>query len=87
MKEGLRSIRPVLVTVFVFAFFTNLLLFAGPLYMLQVYDRVLLSRNEATLFGITAIAAFALAVYAALEMLRSRLLVRGASFASACRRP
>jgi ATP-binding cassette subfamily C protein len=77
LKEGLRSIRPVLVTVFVFAFFTNLLLFAGPLYMLQVYDRVLLSRNEATLFGITAIAAFALAVYAALEMLRSRLLVRG----------
>ncbi|QIJ73292.1 type I secretion system permease/ATPase [Methylobacterium sp. NI91] len=77
LKDGLRSIRPLLVTVFVFAFFTNLLLFAGPLYMLQVYDRVLLSRNEATLFGITAIAAFALAIYAALEMLRSRLLVRG----------
>ena len=77
LKDGLRAIRPVLLTVFVFAFFTNLLLFAAPLYMLQVYDRVLLSRNEATLFGITAIAAFALAVYAALEMLRARLLVRG----------
>ncbi|KQQ27123.1 type I secretion system ABC transporter ATP-binding protein [Methylobacterium sp. Leaf123] len=77
LKDGLRAIRPVLVTVFVFAFFTNLLLFAGPLYMLQVYDRVLLSRNEATLLGITGIAAFALAVYAVLEMLRSRLLVRG----------
>ncbi|MCP1561313.1 UNVERIFIED_ORG: ATP-binding cassette subfamily C protein [Methylobacterium sp. SuP10 SLI 274] len=77
LKDGLRAIRPVLVTVFVFAFFTNLLLFAGPLYMLQVYDRVLSSRNEATLLGITGIAAFALAVYAVLEMLRSRLLVRG----------
>ena len=77
LKDGLRAIRPVLATVFVFAFFTNLLLFAGPLYMLQVYDRVLLSRNEATLIGITGIAAFALAVYAALEMLRARLLVRG----------
>lgn len=77
LKDGLGAIRPVLVTVFVFAFFTNLLLFAAPLYMLQVYDRVLLSRNEATLFGITAIAAIALAVYAGLEMLRSRLLVRG----------
>ena len=77
LRDGLREIRPVLVTVFIFAFFTNLLLFAGPLYMLQVYDRVLLSRNEATLLGITAIAAFALAVYAVLEMLRSRLLVRG----------
>lgn len=77
LRDGLVAIRPVLATVFVFAFFTNLLLFAAPLYMLQVYDRVLLSRNEATLFGITAIAALALAVYAALEMLRSRLLVRG----------
>ena len=77
LRDGLRAIRPVLATVFVFAFFTNLLLFAAPLYMLQVYDRVLLSRNEATLVGITAIAALALAVYAALEMLRSRLLVRG----------
>ncbi|GEL43697.1 peptidase [Methylorubrum extorquens] len=77
LKDGLRAIHPVLVTVFVFAFFTNLLLFAGPLYMLQVYDRVLSSRNEATLLGITGIAAFALAVYAVLEMLRSRLLVRG----------
>ncbi|ACS38835.1 type I secretion system permease/ATPase [Methylorubrum extorquens] len=77
LKDGLRAIRPVLMTVFVFAFFTNLLLFAGPLYMLQVYDRVLSSRNEATLLGITGIAAFALAVYAVLEMLRSRLLVRG----------
>lgn len=77
LRDGLSAIRPVLSTVLVFAFFTNLLLFAAPLYMLQVYDRVLLSRNEATLFGITAITALALAVYAALEMLRSRLLVRG----------
>jgi len=77
LRDGLGAIRPVLSTVFVFAFFTNLLLFAAPLYMLQVYDRVLLSRNEATLVGITAIAALALAVYALLEMLRSRLLVRG----------
>lgn len=77
LRDSLGAIRPVLSTVFVFAFFTNLLLFAAPLYMLQVYDRVLLSRNEATLLGITAIAALALAVYALLEMLRSRLLVRG----------
>ena len=58
LRDGLGAIRPVLSTVFVFAFFANLLLFAAPLYMLQVYDLVLLSRNEATLFGITAIAAF-----------------------------
>lgn len=69
--------RPMLVTAFIFSFFANILLFVSPLYMLQIYDRVLASRNEATLFGITLIAAFALAVYSILEMLRSRILVRG----------
>ncbi|GJD71209.1 Type I secretion system ATP-binding protein PrsD [Methylobacterium gnaphalii] len=77
MEAGRYAVGPVLLTVLIFGFFTNLLLFVGPLYMLQIYDRVLLSRSEATLFGITVIAAFALAVYAALEMLRSRLLVQG----------
>ena len=77
LKNGIRSMRPMLVTAFVFSFFINVLLFVGPLYMLQIYDRVLASRNEATLLGITLIAAFALAVYATLEMLRARILVRG----------
>ncbi|MEA1831562.1 type I secretion system permease/ATPase [Methylobacterium durans] len=76
LKTGLRSMRPMLVTAFVFSFFINILLFVSPLYMLQIYDRVLSSRNETTLFGITLIAAFALAVYAALELLRARILVR-----------
>ncbi|WCS28414.1 type I secretion system permease/ATPase (plasmid) [Methylobacterium sp. NMS14P] len=74
---GLRSLRPVLATAVVFGLFINLLLFVSPLYMLQIYDRVIPSRNETTLAGITLIAAFGLAVYAILEMLRARLLVRG----------
>ncbi|KQP89787.1 MULTISPECIES: type I secretion system permease/ATPase [unclassified Methylobacterium] len=77
LGNGLRAMRPVLATAVLFGFFINLLLFVSPLYMLQIYDRVLPSRNETTLAGITLIAAFGLAVYAALEMLRSRLLVRG----------
>ncbi|MFE1599239.1 type I secretion system permease/ATPase [Methylobacterium sp. ID0610] len=76
LQNGIRSMRPMLATAFIFSFFINILLFVSPLYMLQIYDRVLSSRNEATLFGITLIAAFALAVYAVLEMLRSRILVR-----------
>ncbi|MEE7449969.1 type I secretion system permease/ATPase [Methylobacterium radiotolerans] len=74
---GLRSLRPVLATAVAFGLFINLLLFVSPLYMLQIYDRVIPSRNETTLAGITLIAAFGLAVYAILEMLRARLLVRG----------
>ncbi|MHB2211304.1 type I secretion system permease/ATPase [Methylobacterium sp. CM6257] len=74
---GLRALRPVLATAVIFGLFINLLLFISPLYMLQIYDRVIPSRSETTLIGITLIAAFGLAVYATLEMLRSRLLVRG----------
>lgn len=44
--------------------------------MLQVYDRVVTSRSEATLITLTLIAAFLLIVYAALERVRSALLVR-----------
>lgn len=48
--------RAILLSVIVFSFFVNLLMFVGPLYMLQIYDRVLSSRNETTLILITGIA-------------------------------
>ena len=59
-----------------FSLAINLLYLASPLYMLQIYDRVLASRSETTLIGLTVIAGILLAVYAMLEMLRSRILVR-----------
>ena len=68
---------PALVTALTFGLFINALLLVGPLYMLQIYDRVLSSRNEVTLIGLTLVAAFALLVCAVLEMLRARILVRG----------
>ncbi|MFI4983329.1 MAG: type I secretion system permease/ATPase, partial [Nevskiales bacterium] len=73
---GLLAIRPTIATAVVFSLFINLLLFVSPLYMLQVYDRVLSTRSDSTLIVITIIAAFLLLVYAALEMLRSHVLVR-----------
>lgn len=54
----------------------NLLLFTSPLYMMQVYDRVLTSRSEATLLALSAIVVFLLAMLGAFEFLRSRILVR-----------
>ena len=59
-----------------FSFFINLLLFVSPIYMLQIYDRVLSSRSEPTLVVITLAAFIALGVMAALEAVRSRILVR-----------
>ncbi len=69
--------RPALVSAIVFSFFANILMFVGPLYMMQVYDRVLSSRNELTLLFLTLIVAALLIAHAGLEMFRSRVLVRG----------
>lgn len=68
--------RSTFIATVVFSFFTNLLMFVGPLYMLQIYDRVLSSRNEMTLIMISAIAIAMLVSYGLLEFTRSRLLVR-----------
>lgn len=76
LTNGLGAIRPAIVSAIIFSFFINLLVFVSPLYMLQIYDRVLASRNETTLVVITIIAAFLLLIYAVLETLRSRILVR-----------
>ncbi|MBT9455528.1 MAG: type I secretion system permease/ATPase [Burkholderiaceae bacterium] len=59
-----------------FSFFINLLALTSSVYMLQVYDRVLASRSGATLLYLTLFAAACLATLAALEVVRSRLLVR-----------
>ena len=76
LRKGLRVIAPAFATAIIFSFFLNLLMFVSPLYMLQIYDRVLGTRNLATLAGLTAIAAALLMVWAGLETLRSRLLVQ-----------
>lgn len=65
-----------LLFVAIFSFFVNLLMLVVPLYMLQLFDRVILGRSEATLLYLTLIALFALIVFGLLDMLRSRLLVR-----------
>ena len=76
LSRGFRVTRPAFLTAIFFSFFINILAFVGPLYMLQVYDRVLASRNYMTLLFLTLIAGFLLAVYALLEKIRSAVLVR-----------
>lgn len=59
-----------------FSFAINLLALAVPLYMLQVFNRVISSRSNETLFVLTSIFIVALVVDAALDVLRSRLFIR-----------
>jgi len=60
----------------VLSLFINLAMLAVPIYMLQLYDRVLTSRNENTLYLLTAVTIVMLISLAALELVRSRILIR-----------
>ncbi|MCK9993691.1 MAG: hypothetical protein Dbin4_02211 [Alphaproteobacteria bacterium] len=76
LAQVLGKSRSAFIGAAVFSFFINLLMLVSPLYMLQIYDRVLASRNETTLWVLTFVAVFLIVVYAALETMRSRVLVR-----------
>ncbi len=59
-----------------FSLVINLLMLAGPLYMMQVYDRVLASRSYSTLVALTVLVVGLLCFMGLLEVIRSRVLVR-----------
>ena len=59
-----------------FSMIANLLMLALTLYMLQVYDRVLVSQNTGTLLVVSIITLFFLVVLSFSEWARSKLLVR-----------
>lgn len=79
-----RQSRGLYWIVGLFSFFANLLMLTGPLYMLQVYDRVLGSRSEATLVALTLLVAFLYGVMGILDYTRGRIMARvGARFQAA----
>ena len=76
LGRSILSFKREFVWVGVFSFFANILMLAPTLYMLQVFDRVMLSQNEFTLISLTLITTFLFAIMAFSEWVRSRLLVR-----------
>lgn len=76
LNSSLRTLKKALLTNVVFSLFINLVLFASPLYMMQIYNRVLPSRSESTLVMLTGLVCFALASLAALETVRAQVMVR-----------
>jgi ATP-binding cassette subfamily C exporter for protease/lipase len=77
----LLSFKGTFYTVGTFSAIVNLLALAPSLYMLQVYDRVLGSRNEVTLLMLSLMIVGAYLFMGALELIRSFVLVRvGAQF-------
>jgi PrtD family type I secretion system ABC transporter len=66
--------KPFLVAA-TFSFFTNLLYLALPVYTYQVYGRVMVSQNQATLWVLTLITVFVFAVSSAIDDYRARILI------------
>lgn len=76
LQQAYKKYRAAFAATLIFSMFTNLLMFVGPMYMLQIYDRVLASRSETTLIALTVIAIALILTYGILEFTRSKLLVR-----------
>jgi len=76
LKEAIAKSKKSFIAVGFFSLIINLLMLVPPLYMLQLYDRVLASRSEDTLIMLTGIVVFLFLVMALLEVVRSRVLVK-----------
>jgi len=83
LRTARRANRTSFWAVGLFSAFVNLLMLTGPLFMLQVYDRVLGSRSEATLVALVVLVAFLYLMMGILDTVRGLVLGRiGADFQS-----
>lgn len=76
------QLTPIFIQIAALSFFINLLMLTIPLYMMQVFDRVVPTQHLETLFFLTLIAGGAVLVYGILETIRSRFLIRTGSWIS-----
>ena len=84
LVETRRKSRALYWMVGLFSFFVNLLMLTGPLYMLNIYDRVLSSRSFETLIALSVLVAFLYGMMGILDYVRGRVMGRvGARFQAA----
>lgn len=76
LASALQECRKAFLSVALFSGLVNLLVLTGPLYMLQVYDRVLASRSVPTLVALSVFLVVAYAFQGGLEVVRARLATR-----------
>ena len=79
LKKAIAEFRSALAVMAVFSLASNLLLLTIPLYMLQIYDRVLPSQSNDTLIFLTILAFFALLILGLMEAVRQILATRMAA--------
>lgn len=79
LAKATRGFKGTMIIIAFFSFFANLLQLTIPLYMLQIYDRVLPSQSSNTLIFLSILAAFALIILGLTEMVRQILATRAAA--------
>ncbi|MDD7971303.1 type I secretion system permease/ATPase [Roseinatronobacter alkalisoli] len=79
LKAARSENRGLLIRVGLFSIFVNLLMLTGPLFMLQIYDRVLSSRSEPTLVALFVLVAFLYLMMALLDHSRGLMVARVAA--------
>lgn len=79
LRAARRESRGLYWFVAIFSFFSNLLMLVGPIYMLQVYDRVLGSRSMETLIALSGLVVFLYAIMGLLDYARGRIMGRVAA--------
>lgn len=77
-RAALTRLRGTFVLVALFSAAVNILMLTGPMFMLQVYDRVLASGSVPTLIGLFTIIVVLFAFLGLYDFLRVRLLSRAA---------
>lgn len=83
LKQTILASKKTILMAGFFSMFINLLMLVPPLYMLQLYDRVLTSRSESTLYMLTMIVIVLFITMGLLEVVRSRILIKfGNKFAN-----
>ena len=76
LRMILAQCKSSFIAVTIFSCFVNLLQLTIPLYMLQVFDRVLASQGYDTLIFLTLLAVFALIIMGVLDAVRSKVLIK-----------
>jgi ATP-binding cassette subfamily C protein PrsD len=76
MQRGLRRTSGAFVAIALFSMVHNLLMLASPIYMMQVYDRVLTSGSMSTLVALSGLVLGLFVISGLLDLIRARVLVR-----------
>ncbi|WP_245262263.1 type I secretion system permease/ATPase [Mesorhizobium sp. WSM3626] len=79
MREALRACGRYFLFAAAFSLAINLLYLASPLYMLQIYDRVVTSGSETTLVMLTLVLLAAFLALAGLDLVRAAILTRASA--------